>query len=175
MAICGAKTKGGKQCQRRVSKVGQRCPLHSQATPPATWRKILGVCEPVATITGTAQGVVWVYQTLWPHIEPLVQAGLFSPERFWWDNLAQPVQRGESPADIQSNLRAVLTQLRKDQKHIEDLLARHSGRDRERILNAYAKVRAAIRAKYPELTNAVSGVALPSVQPRVPRHRRSRL
>jgi hypothetical protein len=127
--------------------------------------RILGVCETVATITGTAQGVDWVYQTAWPYVEPLFQSGLFCPERFWWDSLASPVQRGESLNDIQSNLRAVLAQLRTDDKHIEDLLTRHSERDRERIVDAYDKVVAEIRTKYPDLANAASGVS-PSVQPR---------
>jgi len=59
----------------------------------------------------------------------------------------------------------VLAQLRNGEKHIEDLLARHSERDRERILDAYAQVVAEIRTKYPDLANAASGVS-PSVQPR---------
>ena len=156
MPICGAKTKGGKKCQRRVAAAGQRCPQHSQTTPRVVWRKILGVLATVTTITDTAQGLAWVYQNAWPYIEPLVQSGVFSPERFWWDNLAHPVQRGDAPADIQSNLKTVLAQLRKDQQHIEQILANHSERDRQRILDAYAQVLAEIRKQYPDLAEEVS-------------------
>jgi hypothetical protein len=99
-----------------------------------------------------------VYQSAWPVIEPLWQSGVFCPERFWWDNLAYPVQKGDSTANIQSNLEAVLTQLRKDQQRSEGLLARHSEGDRQRIVDAYDKVLAKIRRKYPDLAKSAIGV-----------------
>lgn len=81
---------------------------------------------------------------------------VFSHERFWWDNLAQPIQTGESPASIQANFKAVLAQLRKDQQHIEQILANDSERDRHRILDAYAQVPAEIRKQYPDLAKEAS-------------------
>ncbi len=123
------------------------------------WSKIFGVCSTIATIARTAEGVVWIYQHAWPYIEPVWQSGLYCPERFWWDSLALPFQRGESPAEIQSNLKAVLAQMRTDEKSIEDRLARHSEHDRERIADAYAKVLSEIRTHYSDLANAASGVA----------------
>jgi hypothetical protein len=159
MAICGAKTKGGKQCQRRVSEAGQHCSLHTRTTPRAMLSKILGVCGAIETIAKTAEGVVWIYQHAWPYIEPVWQSGWYCPERFWWDSLALPVQRGESAAEIHSNLKAVLAQMRTDNKGIEDRLARHSERERERIADAYSKVLSEIRTHYSDLADAASGIA----------------
>lgn len=156
MAICGAKTKVGKQCQSRVSDAGQHCHLHSRTKPRAMWSTILKVCGAVSTIAETAGGVHWIYQHAWPYIEPVWQSGLYCPERFWWDSLALPVQKGESPAEIQSNLKVVLAQMRRDEKSIEDKLARHSEHDRERIADAYAKVLSEIRTHYSDLANPQS-------------------
>ena len=159
MFICGAETKGQKQCQRRVSKAGQHCSSHSRTAPRAMWTNIRAVCKTVVTITETAGGVVWVYQNAWPYIEPLWSSGFFCPERFWWDSLAGPVQRGESPADIPSNLKAVLAEMSRDEKRIEENLAHHSDKDRERIVTAYSNVLAQIRLHYPDLVNEASGAA----------------
>ena len=158
--VCGAKTKRQRRCQRPVSEPGQHCHDHSgKTTPRAILNKVYGVCGVIATITGAAQGVAWVHQTAWPYIDPLWQSGLFCPERFWWDNLAYPVQRGDSTADIPSNLKAVLAQLRKDEERSKELLARHSERDRQRIVDAYDKVLAEIRRSYPTLAKSPPGAA----------------
>ena len=71
-----------------------------------------------------------------PFIKPIFDGGLFCPESFWWDNLAYPVERGQSLDDIHSHLKTAIAQVRKDEKRTEDLLTRHSERDRERIVDA---------------------------------------
>lgn len=159
MAICGMKTKRGKQCQRRVAEAGKHCPLHTRTTPRAMLSEIVRVCGTIADIAGTAGGVAWIYQHAWPYIEPIWHSGWYCPERFWWDSLALPVRGGESSAKIHEHLEAVLAQMRTDTKHIEDRLARHSERERERIADAYSKVLSEIRGSYPDLANAASGIA----------------
>ena len=114
--------------------------------------KIYRVCGAIGTITAAPQGVEWVYQTAWPYIESLWQSGQFCPERFWWDNLAYPIRHGGSTADIPSNLKAVLKQLRNDEKRIEALLAGLTDAERRRIDDAYDKVQAEIRRGYPNLS-----------------------
>ncbi len=150
MPICGAKTKDGKQCQKRVSDAGQRCYLHGRTKPQALFSRVLKVCGHVATITGTVEGVHWVFQHLWPHMEPIWQSGSFCPESFWWDNLALPIRRRESTAEIHSKLEVVLEQMRGDKRRIEELLGGYSDADRERLANAYDKVLSEIRAHYPK-------------------------
>src|SRR4051794_39423232 len=102
--------------------------------------KALAVCETIATIGGAAEGVSWIYQHAWPFVEPIWHAGLFCPERFWWDSLALPVQRGESPAQIQLHLKEALASLGADRVRVEEWLSQYSEDDRQRISDAYDNV-----------------------------------
>lgn len=62
----------------------------------------------------------------------------------------------------------MLAQLRKDEKRNEAILAGHSERDRQRILDAYDEVIAEIRRSYPKL--AKSALVPPNVtSERVPK------
>lgn len=115
--------------------------------------KALKVCGTIANIAGAAEGVGWVYQHTWPLVESIWQAGLFCPESFWWDSLALPMQRGESPAQIQSHLEEALARLRADRERIEELLTHYSESDRQRISDAYDKVLATVHIQYPHLSS----------------------
>jgi len=115
--------------------------------------KALAVCETIATIAGAAGGVSWIYQHAWPFVEPIWHAGRFCPERFWWDSLALPMQRGESPVQIHAHLDEALATLRADQDHIEEWLTQHSESDRQRISDAYDRVLASVHAQYPHLSS----------------------
>jgi hypothetical protein len=119
----------------------------------ALLNKALAVCETIATIAGAADGVSWVYQHAWPLVEPIWQAGLFCPERFWWDSLASPMQRGESPAKVQSHLEEALATVRADRERIEGWLTQYSATDRQRISEAYDKILAAVHTEYPHLSS----------------------
>lgn len=111
--------------------------------------KVLKVCGTIADIAGAAQGVSWVYQHAWPLVESIWQEGLFCPESFWWDSLALPMRRGESPAQIQSHLAEALARLRADRERIEERLTHYSESDRQRISDAYDKVSATVHTQYP--------------------------
>lgn len=137
------KTKAGKTKAKKIKALD----------PHALLSKALGVCNTIATIAGAADGVSWVYQHAWPLVEPIFHAGLFCPERFWWDGLALPMQRGESPATIQSHLEEALATLRADRERIEGWLTQYSEIDRQRISDAYDKVLAAVHTKYPHLSS----------------------
>lgn len=155
MPICGEKTKGGKQCQRRVSEAGQSCYLHGRTQARALWRRAFTVCETIATISGTAEGLHWVFQHSWPHIEPIWQSGLFCPENFWWDSLALPIRQRESHAEIHSKLEVALERMRKDRARIEKTLNGYSDANRKRVAEAYDKVVSELPARYRNLANAL--------------------
>ena len=117
------------------------------------FRKALTVCTTITTIAQAAEGVQWIYQHAWPLIEPILQSGLFSPERFWGDSFAQPMSVGESPAKIRLRLEKALGSIRADQEHIERLLAGYSESDRQRISDTYDKILSAIHIQYPDLVS----------------------
>jgi hypothetical protein len=121
--------------------------------PRALLTKALALCNTIAAIAGAADGVSWAYQHAWPLVEPIWRDGLFCPESFWWDSLASPMQRGESPAEVQSHLREALATLRADRERIEGWLAQYSETDRQRISDAYDKVLTAVHAEYPHLSS----------------------
>jgi hypothetical protein len=125
-------------------------------TPPKAkplLKKVLRACTTITTIANAAASIHWIYQPAWPVVEPLFQSGLFCPESFWWDSLAKPVQRGESPTQIKSHLEQALQTLRTDQ-HIERRLAQYSDSDRQRISDAYDKILLAIHTQYPHLASS---------------------
>jgi hypothetical protein len=113
--------------------------------------KVLAVCGAITAIAKATEGVQWIYDNAWPLIEPLLPAGLFSPEYFWWDSFVQPVRAGKSPAKIVLHLEKTLGELRADREHIERRLAGYSESDRQRISDTYDKILSEIHIKYPNL------------------------
>jgi len=113
--------------------------------------KALTVCTTITTIAKAAEGVHWIYQHAWPFIEPCFHKGHFCPERFWWDSLALPMRRGESPTQIKSHLDEALEALLADRERLEKWLTEHSESDRQRISDAYDKILSAVHKQYPNL------------------------
>lgn len=149
MPICGAKTNDNEQCERPVSEPGKRCDVHSDVDARTLVSKVISVCSTVSAVAGTVQGVDWAYQHLWPHIQPLFDAGLFCPEHFWWDGIAAPARGNRDKSTAPQQLRRALEEMQHDRPNIVNILAGYSIQERERIADAYEKVTIELRA-HPE-------------------------
>jgi len=141
MPICGAKNKDGSQCQAKVSTAGDHCYRHS----PRLWRKIKVACEAITLITGTAQGVVWLYQVAAPHMLPIWLA--VSPERFWQDGVA--AFQGRPAEVVHRELKRALRDVIKRHEYLEQKLAGLPDSEREKISAAYDDLIAKIEQDYP--------------------------
>lgn len=148
MPICGAKNKDGSQCQAKVSTAGDRCYRHS----PRLWHKIKVTCEAITLITGTAQGVVWLYQVAAPHMLPLWLA--VSPERFWQNGVA--TFQGSPPNVVRRELERALHDVIEHHERLEQKLASLPDSEREKVSSAYDDLIVKIEQDYPDALQTAS-------------------
>lgn len=167
MPICGAKTNKRTQCQNKVPVAGQRCHLHVHAAEGrGLFEKVMKVCGYIANIAGTAQGLYWIYQNAEPYIQPLLNLGLFSPERFWFHGVK--VTKGQPPEVVAPALEeAIKAVLSRRDYNIKELSG-YSNEQRQQISAAYDAILSNIQKDHPN--------SLPNGSPRTSakEHTRSR-
>lgn len=125
---CGAKTRSGGTCGRKVSEPGERCNLHRRTL---TGKQILTLCFKATEKLAAVCTVYDVLERLHPVIMPLVKdlGGLLMPEHFWLF--------GFEPKDQEQMRVQLLKARRESQAVIEARYLGYPEKDKWRVENAY--------------------------------------
>jgi hypothetical protein len=149
MPICGARTNKGPKCQNTVAGAGQRCHLHvDRSEGQSLFKKVMRVCGYVADIAGAVGGLSWIYQNAEPYIQPLLNSGSFSPERFWFDGLE--LTKGQSAKVVVSALKKAIKDVQTRETEAVTRLTNYSDKQRQQISAAYDAILANIQRDYPK-------------------------
>jgi hypothetical protein len=111
----------------------------NKAAAEGLFHKALIICGHISAIAGTAQGLVWVLEKAIPHIQPLLDSGLFCPERFWHDGVqAKEVALDEAIEEVQSRRVYIIREL-----------SDYTDEQRQRISAAYDAILSNIQKDHP--------------------------
>jgi hypothetical protein len=122
---------------------------NNEATAEAhrLWDTAMKICGGVIKIAAAGKGVEWIVHTLLPIAKDLWEAGLFCPERFWYDGVQ--ATQGQPPEvvvpTLDERLKDVLS--RRDDSIRE--LSEYSNEQRQRINAAYEAILLNIQRDYP--------------------------
>jgi Annexin len=121
----------------------------NEATAKASglFTKVFDVIKIIATITTLGRGLTWVYENAVPIIQPLLDADLFSPERFWYHGVQHT--KGQPPEAVAAALDEAIKDVLSRRDDIIRLLSTYSDEERQRISDAYDAILSNLRKDYP--------------------------
>jgi hypothetical protein len=99
--------------------------------------------------TGTARGLLWIYEKAGPYFEPLWGSGLFSPERFWFHGVE--ATKGQPPEVVAAALDEAIKDVLNRRDYSIGELSAYSDEQRQRISDAYDTIVSNLRKDYPEI------------------------